>query len=107
SRGTPDLSFDANPATGVWVWDSNPVFGTGWFVVGGTSVSAPSLAGIVNAAGSLRNSSQDENTELYNHIFGGSFNDIVYGTCGKHAVFAFLGYDACTGIGTPDTLRNK
>ena len=37
----------------------------------------------------------------YNHIFGGSFNDIVYGTCGEHAVFAFLGYDACTGIGTP------
>jgi kumamolisin len=107
SRGTPDLSFDANPATGVWVWDSNPVLGTGWFVVGGTSVSAPSLAGIVNAAGGFRNSSQDENQELYNHIFGGSFNDIVYGTCGEHAVFAFLGYDACTGIGSPDTLRNK
>jgi kumamolisin len=107
SRGTPDLSFDANPATGVWVWDSNPVLGTGWFIVGGTSVSAPSLAGIVNAAGSFRNSSQDENRELYNHIFGGSFNDIVYGTCGEHAVFAFLGYDACTGIGSPDTLRNK
>jgi kumamolisin len=107
SRGTPDLSFDANPATGVWVWDSNPVLGTGWFIVGGTSVSAPSLAGIVNAAGSFHNSSQDENRELYNHIFGGSFNDIVYGTCGEHAVFAFLGYDACTGIGSPDTLRNK
>jgi kumamolisin len=107
SRGTPDLSFDANPATGVWVWDSNPVYGTGWFVVGGTSVSAPSLAGIVNAAGSFHNSSQDENRELYNHISGGSFNDIVYGTCGEHAVFAFLGYDACTGIGTPNTLRSK
>jgi kumamolisin len=107
SRGTPDLSFDANPATGVWVWDSNPVFGTGWFVVGGTSVSAPSLAGIVNAAGSFSGSSQAENAMLYNHIFGGSFNDIVYGTCGEHAVFAFLGYDACTGIGTPDSLRNK
>lgn len=107
SRGTPDLSFDANPATGVWVWDSNPVLGTGWFIVGGTSVSAPSLAGIVNAAGGLRNSSQEENRELYNHLFGGSFNDIVYGTCGEHAVFAFLGYDACTGIGSPDTLRNK
>jgi kumamolisin len=107
SRGTPDLSFDANPATGVWVWDSNPVLGTGWFIVGGTSVSSPSLAGIVNAAGGFRNSSQDENRELYNHIFGGSFNDIVYGTCGEHAVFAFLGYDACTGIGSPDTLRNK
>src|SRR5208282_2679565 len=102
SRGTPDLSFDANPATGVWVYDSNPVYGKGWFVVGGTSVSAPSLAGIVNAAGGFRNSSQDENRELYNHIFRSSFHDIVYGTCGVHAVFAFLGYDACTGIGTPN-----
>ena len=107
SRGTPDISFDANPATGVWVFDSNPVFGTGWFVVGGTSVSSPSLAGIVNAAGSFHSSSPDENRELYNHIFGGSLNDIVYGTCGEHAVFAFLGYDACTGVGTPNTLRNK
>ncbi|MGC1484807.1 MAG: hypothetical protein WA789_13510 [Candidatus Acidiferrum sp.] len=107
SRGTPDLSFDANPATGVWVFDSNPVFGTGWFVVGGTSVSAPSLAGIVNAAGGFRNSSQDENRELYNHIIGGSFNDTFYGTCGEHAIFAFFGYDACTGIGTPNTLHNK
>src|SRR5580692_8382384 len=85
SRGTPDLSFDANPATGVWVFDSNPVFGTGWFVVGGTSVSSPSLAGIVNAAGSFRNSSQAENALLYNHIFGNSFNDTFYGTCGLNA----------------------
>lgn len=23
TRGTPDLSFDANPTTSVWVWDSN------------------------------------------------------------------------------------
>jgi subtilase family serine protease len=107
TRGTPDLSFDANPATGVWVYDSNPVLGTGWFVVGGTSVSSPSLAGIVNAASSFSNSSQAENAVLYNHIFGGAFNDIVYGTCGEHAIFASRGYDACTGIGTPNTLRNK
>jgi kumamolisin len=108
SRGTPDLSFDANPNTGVWVFDSNPVFGTGWFVVGGTSVSSPSLAGIVNAAGSFRNSSQAENALLYNHIFGNSFNDTFYGTCGLNAGnFAIPGYDLCTGVGTPDGLRNK
>jgi kumamolisin len=108
TRGTPDLSFDANPTTGVWIYNSNPVFGTGWFVVGGTSVSAPSLAGIVNAAGSFSSSSQAENTMLYNHIFGGSFNDTLYGNCGLNAGnFAILGYDFCSGVGTPNTLRNK
>ncbi len=108
TRGTPDLSFDANPTTGVWIFSTNPIFGSGWIVVGGTSVSAPSLAGIVNAAGSFRNSSQAENVLLYNHIVGGSFNDTVYGNCGLNAGnFAMFGYDACTGIGSPDTLRNK
>jgi kumamolisin len=108
ARGTPDLSFDANPTTGVWVFNTNPVFGTGWFVVGGTSVSAPALAGIVNAAGTLSGSSQAENAMLYNHIFGGSFNDTVYGNCGLNAGnFAIFGYDFCTGVGSPDTLRNK
>ena len=39
-RGTPDFSFDANPETGVWVHTTTPVGGsTGWFIVGGTSVS--------------------------------------------------------------------
>jgi kumamolisin len=108
SRGTPDLSFDANPNTGVWIFDSNPVFGTGWFVVGGTSVSAPSLAGVINSAGSFSDSSQAENAMLYRHVFGGAFNDIVFGNCGLNiGNFALPGYDFCTGLGSPNTLRHK
>jgi kumamolisin len=108
SRGTPDLSFDANPTTGVWIYNSNPVFGTGWFVVGGTSVSAPSLAGIVNAAGGFRTSSQTENQQLYNSLFTGAFNDTSYGSCGIYnGNFAIPGYDFCTGVGTTNTLRDK
>ena len=53
-RGTPDLSFDANPATGVSVYDSTSSQGlVGWMVFGGTSVASPSLAGIVNNAGAF------------------------------------------------------
>ena len=53
-RGTPDLSFDANPATGVSVYDSASSQGlSGWMVFGGTSVASPSLAGIVNNAGAF------------------------------------------------------
>lgn len=108
-RGTPDFSFNANPNSGVWVFDSNPVFGTGWFVVGGTSVSAPSLAGIVNAAGRFRVSSQAENGELYDHRFeDDAIRDIRFGNCGLNVGdFARPGYDFCTGVGTPHGLRGK
>jgi kumamolisin len=102
-RGTPDFSFDADPATGVWVFDSNPVFGTGWFVLGGTSVSAPSLAGITNAAGHFRASSQAENDALLQHLLTGTgLRDIGLGNCGLSAGnFATHGWDFCTGVGTP------
>jgi kumamolisin len=107
ARGTPDLSFDANPYTGVWVFDSNPVLGTGWYVVGGTSVSSPSLAGIVNAANSFRKSSAAENMKLYTDR-DRDFNDITYGDCGPNiSQFADRGYDLCTGIGTVRGLRGK
>ena len=39
ARATPDVAFDANPSTGVSVFDS--VGGVGWAQVGGTSVGAP------------------------------------------------------------------
>jgi kumamolisin len=104
-RGTPDLSFDANPATGVWVLDTNLFQGQpgGWFIVGGTSVSAPSLAGIINAAGKFASSSQAENALIYRHLFGDrdDFRDIAYGTCGlNNGNFAVPGWDFCTGMGS-------
>lgn len=109
ARGTPDISFDADPATGVWVFDTNPAYGTGWFVVGGTSVSAPSLAGIVNAAGAFNRSSQAENQELYVHPLNPFvLRDIVYGDCGLYiSDFALPGYDFCTGLGSDIGLNGK
>src|SRR5213596_2512176 len=51
-RSAPDFSFDAYPHSGVSVYDSTQCQGlSGWLVFGGTSVSSPSLAGIVNLAG--------------------------------------------------------
>ena len=47
-RTTPDVAFDANPSTGVSVYDSVGYDGqAGWFTVGGTSVGAPSWAGLI------------------------------------------------------------
>jgi subtilase family serine protease len=49
-RTTPDVSFDADPRTGVAVYiiPSNSTTGMGqWDVVGGTSLGAPAWAGII------------------------------------------------------------
>jgi hypothetical protein len=47
-RGTPDVAFDANPQTGVEVYETTPHSSQGsWQVVGGTSLGAPAWAGII------------------------------------------------------------
>jgi kumamolisin len=46
-RTVPDISFDANPLTGVWVSCSvscGNAVGTCWYIIGGTSVSSPALS---------------------------------------------------------------
>jgi Subtilase family len=54
-RGIPDVSYDADPQTGMAVYDTDPGLGsTGWFQVGGTSVGAPSWSAILADADQLR-----------------------------------------------------
>ena len=97
-RGTPDVAADADPATGVWVYDY-PY----WYIVGGTSVAAPVWAGIVNAAAGFAASSQSELATVYaNSANASDFRDIVTGSCGpneSHLVNG--GWDFCTGVGSP------
>ena len=96
-RGTPDFSFDANPNTGVAVFDADGGFN--WIQVGGTSVSSPSLAGIVNSAGHFYISSKLQDANIYTHSGNPSnYRDITSGSCGTHS--AALGYDLCTGVGS-------
>jgi kumamolisin len=104
ARGTPDISFDANPNTGVWVLDTNLFQGQpgGFFIVGGTSVSSPALAGIINNSGKFLPSSQAENTEIYRHLSTDRslFFDVVFGNCGLNiGDFAGPGWDFCSGVG--------
>jgi subtilase family serine protease len=112
ARGTPDLSFDANPTSGVWVVDTNLFEGSkgGFFIVGGTSLSSPALAGIINNAGKFQPSSQVENALIYRNLFsdGDNFRDIVYGTCGVNVGdFATFGWDFCSGVGSSTGLHGK
>jgi hypothetical protein len=104
-RGVPDLSSDADPHTGVSVYDSTAYDGTvyGWFVVGGTSVSSPCLAGMENASGEAFANTTELLTLLYGLNENGlepttPFRDI---TVGNNANPALTGWDYATGIGTP------
>ncbi|MBZ5514880.1 MAG: S53 family peptidase [Acidobacteriia bacterium] len=105
-RGAPDFSFDANPSTGVSVYDSTRCQGlSGWLVFGGTSVSSPSLAGIVNWAGSNYTSTSTELSTIYSCYATGSscyplnFRDITSGS--KAGTFSpQVGWDFITGVGS-------
>ncbi len=101
ARATPDVAFDANPSTGVAVFDS--VGGLGWVQVGGTSVGAPSWAGLIAIAdqglalagkSSLANAQQD----LY-QLPSSDFNDVTSGSTPFHS--AGPGVDLVTGLGSP------
>jgi kumamolisin len=95
-RGTPDLSFDASGGSPVAVYNSN-CYG-GWLEVYGTSVASPSLAGVINSAGTFNLSSSAENTEIYAFYTNTSdYTDITSGSCGTHS--AGTGWDFCTGVG--------
>jgi subtilase family serine protease len=105
-RGVPDVSFDADPNTGVSVYDSTSCQGmSGWMVFGGTSVSSPSLAGLTNAASAgvvngFQSNTVNQLTTSYASV--SYFNDILSGTAGSYK--AGTGWDYVTGIGTPKTL---
>jgi subtilase family serine protease len=105
-RGVPDFSFDANPSTGVSVYDSTSCQGlSGWLTFGGTSVSSPSLAGIVNLLGSRNSSSTNELLMIYGNLGSANFNDITSGTAGSYS--AVPGWDFVTGVGSNKGFDGK
>ncbi|HEX9019139.1 MAG TPA: hypothetical protein VF806_08125, partial [Anaerolineaceae bacterium] len=90
-RATPDVSLDADPASGVSVYDSTSYNGqSGWFTVGGTSASSPMWAARAADASSTVNASV---------VYGSSitYRDI---TSGNNGAPALLGYDLATGRGS-------
>jgi kumamolisin len=109
-RGANDVSFDANPATGVNIYDSTELYGvSGWQVVGGTSLSSPSWAGVVNLASAVNGIAAGlhaENIRLYVNLGDDTtFRDITSGDDGS--VECEIGWDQPTGIGSPLGLVGK
>jgi hypothetical protein len=102
-RTVPDVSMDADPATGVYVLDT---YSGGWFQVGGTSLSSPMFAGLVAIADQGRalqgQSSLDGATQTLPTLYSlpeSDFHDITTGSNGTYS--ATPGYDLVTGRGTP------
>ena len=105
-RGTPDISFNANPYSGVAVYDSTACQGlVGWLTFGGTSVSAPALAGIMNLSGHFYQSSALELGVIYSNLGTAAFRDITNGRAGSFS--ATRGWDFVTGVGTSVGISGK
>lgn len=101
-RTVADVCAVADPETGLAVYDTYGLGpDDGWIQVGGTSLAAPLIAGMIGLAGNA--------TALGNAAFlyarKSQFRDVVggsNGSCGRdYLCTAVRGYDAPTGLGTP------
>src|SRR5207247_7998001 len=99
-RTVAHVSAVADPNTGVAVYDTFRA--GGWLVFGGTSVSAPIIAGVYALAGNA--SAVNYGSYPYSHR--SSLYDIVSGSngsCGgSYLCTAGTGFDGPTGLGTPN-----
>jgi hypothetical protein len=103
ARAIPDVGYDANPNTGVAVFDTMAINGrTGWFQIGGTSAGAPqwaALYAIADQGRALTNQSSLSGgpATIYN-LPSSDFHDV---TSGSNGYTAAAGYDLVTGRGSP------
>ena len=124
-RGLPDIALQASPRTGVLVYVTLPPDGnsglicpegtacsTGWYVVGGTSASAPQWAGLVGIAAQIRGGGLGQiDGALYKIAsdparYAADFFDVTVGTNETDPSVpgfpASVGWDPSTGLGTPN-----
>ena len=99
-RGVPDVSGDADPQTGYQVVVDGQAG-----VYGGTSAVAPLWAGLLALCNQrLGKPVGFLNALLYTQASArGSLHDITTGNNGAYEAAA--GWDACTGLGTPDGAK--
>jgi subtilase family serine protease len=107
-RGVPDVAYNASPATGVPVYDSEA---GDWGQVGGTSAASPQWCAIVAIANSIRAGMGKSTigTNFLNTIYASptALNDITKGSnggCGTEC-HAGPGYDFVTGLGSPKAVQ--
>ncbi len=98
-RTVVDVSADADPNTGAAIYDT---FGySGWYRVGGTSLSAPLIAAVYALSGNT-------NTPAAPYANPGALHDVTSGSNSaagctpSYLCTAGTGYDGPTGLGTPN-----
>jgi subtilase family serine protease len=92
-RATPDVSLDANPNSGVSVYDGVAYEGqSGWWTVGGTSAST-----VMWAADSAASAQPVNAARVYANPAVIPFRDVLLGSNGHSAL---SGYDLATGLGS-------
>ena len=95
-RGVPDVAGDADPESGY-----NVLVDGQQTVIGGTSAVAPLWAGLLARINqSLEKNVGYLNPLLYTGNVESTLHDITSGSNGAYS--AGPGWDACTGLGTPD-----
>ena len=109
NRTDNDVSAVADPNTGVWIYDTYPYLGQtlDWESVGGTSAASPIIAAVYALAGTPKAGTYPA-SYLYQKGHTAHLYPVSGGTNGWCETFrAYLchgepGYDAPTGLGTPD-----
>jgi subtilase family serine protease len=100
-RTIADVSADANPSTGVTVYDTQG--DPGFEVFGGTSVASPIIASVFALAGTPAAGTYPSS---YPYSHTANLNDVTSGSNGScspaYLCKAGPGYDGPTGLGTPN-----
>ncbi|HLY36383.1 MAG TPA: hypothetical protein VKU35_06725, partial [Candidatus Limnocylindria bacterium] len=126
-RGIPDVAYQASSRTGVLVYDTEPNPGStttgcgaevpcdpGWYIVGGTSSGSPQWAGIVAMADTMAGHDLGFlNPALYSIAsdptkYANDFYDVTVGCNDTFSAGTYCtspGWDAVTGLGTPNVAN--
>ena len=109
-RGVPDVSYVADPNTGLYVYCSTYSRRGSWLQVGGTSAGAPQWAALIALANQGRASGVSGNNDIYSTTVDGTpatinannLLDISSGSNGSDPDdISAVGYDLVTGLGSP------
>ncbi len=103
-RTANDIAAFADPNPGVSVYDSYLSQYAGWRTYGGTSVSAPIVAGAIALAGNGRTALLDA---AHIYTYAGALHPVASGangTCGSYLCVAGPGYSAPAGNGSPNGI---
>ena len=107
SRGDNDVSANADPETGSAVYAKS----TGWMQVGGTSLAAPLISGVIALQDDFASATYPASL-IYANAGTSAFRDVTTGSddaghwpfacTHTSACNAVAGYDLPTGVGTPN-----